>query len=350
MKQQQLKLVPGVMFLLWVLGALTGCIHKHGNVSDPVHSNVYSIRIILHGPFLTVLTRNDKSVVMLRADDHEGIFPFPDSHGSKDTPCQVTYLFTLSGVELNHDDDDLKIDPAFKPLEFGVKKSWRLSSKNEDYFMRLDLPTRPSAIGYVGALIPVVFKSQLRAKVPLTQVLEFTATDPNNVHLKTTRLETCGSMPHNKELTGPPTEQLLMPCSQLSGKYEEYWKAHPSQEPEYSDRESMRREFEGCTDKTFFYFLGAGLPPGRDAETYVKHGIYFFNEVLLPTILGQNAEALHDRQIESIGREAEIRPNRDQKQPASRYMQINFNPSGPRPLLVPVASTENCKSPGTIVH
>src|SRR5947209_3398408 len=98
MKQQILKPVSSVIFLLLVLGMQTGCIHQNSNDSATV-----PLELIVHGPLVLALDEKNRVWIVVPKDDHRVHQLIPGDPTalplSEAGPCEVTYQFALTGVE-----------------------------------------------------------------------------------------------------------------------------------------------------------------------------------------------------------------------------------------------------------
>ena len=78
-----------------------------------------------------------------------------------------------------------------------------------------------------------------------------------------------------------------------------------------------------------------------------------FNHRILGAIFGDHTPAYEiaykARGISKIGKEAEAQPTSGYGQ-SGKVVKIDFRYSNRNPFLLPVASIENCKSPGAIVQ
>jgi hypothetical protein len=164
-------------------------------------------------------------------------------------------------------------------------------------------------------------------------------------------VENCGTGPQSEK----KSDQPLMSCKTLKEKYQDYWNKNQQdpEEPELSERGHIKHELDSCSDNTYFFFIGAGVPPGSK-----DHGKSFFNGPILQFIyrcLRDNScskkkiEAIDKRKIASIGGEVEA-PMGDSNLQSPRFVEIDFRSRRLHARFVPVLAVENCKSSGAIVQ
>jgi hypothetical protein len=373
MNRQNIKSQSGAMILLIVLGALLGCSAERLNYKTPTEPA--SIEVFVHGPVNMKLPSRDDgtdgiSVSIPKSDEkpdkreHELVSPdWSTNYPEKNEKCDVTFRVTLEGVEAYRGKPSISKD--FQSITFHVP-DW----KPKDPFVTMSFPSTES-IGYLGPLYPVRFKSGASSQVPLTEVLDFKAKDIRNVQLVQVQVTRCeGEKPVEKKNVLRP-----MACEDAREKYKAYSDTHPpSGKTEYMQGPSLKKKLQGCARGTYFYFLGVGLPY-KEAKfpQNMKHGVDFFNDRLLPEIFGSRESVPEGRKLVSVGPEASGGKDRSPSGPARSMLRsaepwpaastttpdaygegqpmllpAKFTYSSPGPRLRPVASTENCNSPGTI--
>lgn len=341
MNQQVLKLWLSVMFIV-LNGTLTGCIHK------PAVLEAY-----VHGPTIMKMSSqvDGKDGISLFVPRHSSkvheVSPDMSTHESeKEGDCKVTFDFKLVGADpfvgQPRFASPSPIEPSpFRPVTFYVSKTWTV----EDPFVRASFPSTP-IIDFLDPLYPVCFKSGDSGAVPLTEILRYSVPNIKKLRMIKTRVTVCPNR-------GPATQiQYLRPmkCEEARKKYKSYSKlAHALAPEEITQRPFLQQRFASCTNNSYFYFLGVGLPPGTDLDTLRKHGRDFFNNYLLPAIFGPDGVPDGRRLLRIDG---EVTPgagppvcNSDRAQ----FVPTVLKSAASQAHVVPIALTENCTAPGAMV-
>ena len=305
---------------------LGGCRHNPGIV-----------RVIVHGPVVTVPTKAGTTIVVPRSDLHVTGSPYPKlPPGAGSKPCTETVVFELTGVQSAG--EETTIDPAFSPVVFKVP-NWKPLGKAEDYSVTMHLPT-PRAIDALGPPYEVRFEAG-PALVPLTQILEFDVRDITKMRRVRTVTTRCGSSEPSRKI------DVIAPlsCAEMRKKYEEYFRSI-SDGAINSQRPFIKHELMRCSADTFYLFVGVGLDPRTPHSQFEVHGRDFFNNRLLPEIYGGPENVPPGKKLIEKG-PAVPGYGTDHGEGGPRVIPTSFG--GERPLYVPVAMTENCTAPGAIV-
>jgi hypothetical protein len=323
------KIVGIILLLTCCMLMLYGCKHRPGIV-----------RVIVHGPVVTVPTRAGTTIVVPRSDLHVTGSPYPQlppSQGSN--ACTDTSVFELTGVQSAGEGPT--IDPAFRPVIFKVP-GWKPLGKEEDYSVKMHFPT-PRAIDALGPPYDVLFDSNPPepAQVPLTQILEFDVRDVTKMRFVRTVTTRCGSSEPSRKV------DVITPlsCADMRKKYEEYFRSIP--DVANSQRPFIEHELMRCSADTFYLFVGVGLDPRTQHSQLEIHGRDFFNNKLLPEIYGGPQNVPPGKKLIEKGF-AVPGYGTDHGDGGPRVIPTSFG--GERPLYVPVAMTENCTAPGAIVR
>lgn len=355
MKRQNLNnALSGATCVLLALGALAGCVHK------PVTANPLStggsVQVLLHGPAIMQTPFRDDgkdgikvSVPRDAQKQHELASPDMLTRQSENDSCEVTFEIKLEGVQPFTGKPRFAgsrevEDTPFRAIGFRVPDTWKPSG---DSFVTMAFPSTHN-IDFLRPLYPVRFEDGATAEVPLTEVLEYPATDISKVRLVETRVSRCGTAKPSKEIT----RLKPLSCEEARERYQTYLKTPEAgaQEPRDSERPYLKEKLEHCAADTHFYFLGVGLPPGTDHAVLVKHGVDFFNRRLLPAIYGSERQIPRGRRLLYVGEEADLGASpRAFRQESPKLLPAVFKYRTLRPLVVPVASTENCTAPGAII-
>jgi hypothetical protein len=327
------RIVRSIMLLACCMLMLGGCKHRPGIV-----------RVIVHGPVVTVPTKAGTTIVVPRSDLHLTASPYPKlPPGADSNACTETSVFELTGVQSAG--EETTIDPAFSPVIFKVS-DWKPLGKADDYSITMHLPT-PRAIDALGPLYDVRFTSNPAepARVPLTQILEFDVRDVTKMRLVRTVTARCGSSEPTRRI------DVITPlsCAGMRKKYEEYFRSIPdvAVTEQNSQRPFIEHELKRCSADTFYLFVGVGLDPRTSHSQLEAHGLDFFNNKLLPEIYGGQKNIPPGKKLIEKGL-AMPGYGTDHGEGGPRVIPTSFG--GERPLYVPVAMTENCTAPGTIVR
>jgi hypothetical protein len=347
MNRQYLKALASVTFALLVLGALPGCTHRP---VKPYPPEAASIQVFVHGTLIVKTPSQDDGtdgiqVFAPRDGDqrrHEMVSPDRETPGQPEKgPCKVTFHIKLVGVDPYHGRP--KIDDAFAATTFKVPADWK---PKDDPFISMSFPSA-SKIGYLGPLYPVQFVSGPPSQVPLTEILEYSTKDIHQVKLVQTRVTQCGTA---KPLTEDKDLKPLR-CEEARTHLQAH-KADAESPTTFSQRNSLEKRLDQCSNGTYVYFVGVGLPSAYLAahpDLRMKHGVEFFNERLLVEIFGSENKIPPGRKLVSVGEEKPY-GNPSQSEGAPKLLPTVFTFGAPEPLLKPVASTENCNSPGAILR
>jgi len=347
MKQQMLKPVPSVMFLLWVLGALNGCMHKTGGTrpGPPEKPPVY---VIVHGPWVLVVKEHRVIALVPRDPGHEIVSPYPERHEAKLMPadCKTTTEFELQGVDSA---DTTTIDPAFRPVTFNIP-DWE-QKKDEDLFVKMKLPI-PTRIDGLSPLQPVEFEGNpgKTEYVPLSEILEFRTRDISKVRLVRTEVSTCKT-----EKSSYPVKPLS--CDEMKQRYDGYWKDPDNPRQKLSPQRPFLTDiFRRCPNGSRFLFVGVGLHPNAFQQFpeeerlghFAQSGLDFFNNKLLPLVFGGKAKVPRENRLSAIKADP-YETGYSWRLPKLLPAVYKAPVAKPVSVMYPYASTENCKSLSVII-
>lgn len=320
------KLLGG-MLSLPVAGILSSC--KDDHEENRTSGSKGTLKVILHGPFGVVLKQDegDRVTAYVPFDpdqqklgySHE--LRFPDlSHvveGGREKAPNYNIQVLDEGLEKTQ--GVLRVDQGFYDFNLPHIGKWRLPS---EYFVAVELP-RPDYITFTPPAEPLFFGGQLTLQ-PIDHILEYRISNPDEVRVK----------------RGDKVERPL-PCSELLKQCPDAQRQHQKRNKVYQQGSQMTAFEEmlgSCSSSDLCLFIGAGLDPKQTAIDETDHGIYFFNNVLLPSF----APELKKR-LQKVGN---CSPAMGDLMSSPTIMPAELRYQIPSPRFLEVSSTVDCQAGG----
>lgn len=315
------KLLGG-MLSLPVMSVLSSC--KRGEENKP-SSKGATLHVILHGPFGVVLKQDDKFRITAYVPtdpkhEHElnflKLYPPIGKEGEK----SERYHFELSDEGLEIGRGSPRIDQGFYDFNFPNIGDWKLPS---DVFVAVDVP-RPDYITFTPPAEPIFFGGKLTLQ-PLDHILEYRMSNPEKVRIKN----------GDKYERPVPCSELLDQCKSVRGDA-----GSSGLGTERSQLGMFEKMLSSCSASDLCVFIGVGLNSGHSLLEETDHGIDFFNNVLLPTLVPPKLR----KPLQKVGT---CEPARDTRT-YGMLMPATFQYQFPRPRLLEVTSTVDCQAGGAM--
>lgn len=309
--------------------AISACKREREPEPEPSKPSQGALKIILNGPFGVVLhsTQDYRITAYVPSDpqrEHEFRFSGPSQVAGRESKDDrsPTYSFELlhDGLEVGRGRP--RIDQGFYDFDFPHIGEWKLP---DHPFVAIELP-RPDFITFTPPAQPVFLDGTITVQ-PLDHILEYRMSEPERVRFKSGE-----------------KEQRPMPCSELLKQYEQYGSGE-GKALSGSERSQLRNMLEmlrSCGPSDLCLLFGVGLSPRQMGPDVEKHGIIFFNEVLLPTLFPGFPRRLHrisSSDCKPVGEDM-------MSSPAVVPAVWRYNTSGAR--LLQVASVLDCHYGGSI--
>ena len=303
--------------------------------AQTVSASSGSLKVWLHGPFAVVIqTKNQnriKAFVPFDAKkEHEFCFMSPD----KVLTDRPSYEFTLDEAGVETSRRAPYIDRAFDAFNFKFGP-WEPNPKQ--YFVALDLPA-PDVITFIPPTESVVFSGK-RVSTPIDHVFEY-------------RIANAGKLSIRSQAGTYSPE----PASTLLAAYQKHWREGKESMSRSADtqRADMQDELQRwAAENASVYLFGVGLPEKYNEEYRRKHAIEFFNNELRAAF--PNSKELQAGRLERIDGygcppsrlaalgQGEFCGNDGEEEPPRLISAVL---QGPRPRLLPISYTEDCRAFG----